>query len=83
MVFGFLPLVILAAIPTASVKRLGVKVKLPGGFFKLKHKVTCTSTSFVGNFTTIQTPILKLFTGYLPLWLSVSITAAKAGLATS
>lgn len=40
MVLGFLPLVILAAIPTASVISPEVEVQLPSGFFKLKHKAT-------------------------------------------
>lgn len=40
MVLGFLPLVILAAIPTASVISPEVEIQLPIGFFKLKHKAT-------------------------------------------
>lgn len=36
MVFGFLPPVILAAIPTASVKVLRIREPFPGGIFKIK-----------------------------------------------
>lgn len=69
MVFGLLPLVILAAIPTASVKPLGVKVQRPVRFFKLKHQFTGYSTIYSDFFFSSTTTYNNIFTRYLPPWL--------------
>lgn len=46
MVFGFLPLVILAAIPTTNVKLLSVQVELPVRFFKIKRSFRSISNVY-------------------------------------